>query len=196
MRPIIEEMDLVGAWLRQLLRAGTVAALVPVAIVASLAVVVAGAGGIGGLGSLGQVVTGPDISPALRVEPEATRGDRELALVAPPELVASAEPLSAPQAPGAASGASTDVAPRPPPSGRVVTGRRPARPAPPPPITPLPPPAPPAAAPAPARPPTARERTGKVVEELGETVTEVVGGAIGGLGETVGGLLGGPPPDR
>ena len=36
-------MDLIGAWLRQLLQAGTAAALVPVAMVAALVVVLIGA---------------------------------------------------------------------------------------------------------------------------------------------------------
>ena len=189
--------------MRQLLRAGTLAALVPIAIVASLVVVLAGAGGVGGLGSLGQVVNGPEISPALSVRSQATPGDREVARVAPPDLVASAEPLSATQA-GGPTGAGSNAAPNLPPtrSRRVVIPRTPSRPTGPlAPITPLPPPPgpPPAAAPAPVRPPTARERTGKVVEELGESVGEVVGGVgevIGGLGETLGGLLGGPPPGR
>ena len=57
-------MDLVGAWLRQLMTAGTAAALVPVAMVAALAVVLVGAGGFGGLGALGQLVTGPQVTPA------------------------------------------------------------------------------------------------------------------------------------
>ncbi|HWC26576.1 MAG TPA: hypothetical protein VG474_08340, partial [Solirubrobacteraceae bacterium] len=66
-------MDLVGAWLRQLFRAGTAAALVPTALVAALVVVLVGAGGFGGLGSLGQLVTGPEVSPAER----AAAGDEE-----------------------------------------------------------------------------------------------------------------------
>jgi hypothetical protein len=194
-------MDLVGAWLRQLLRAGTLAALVPIAVVASLVVVVAGSGGVSGLGALGQVVTGPEISPPASIESAATPGEREAALVAPPDLVASARPLAATQT-DAGAGAGSNAAPPPPapPSRRVVIPRTPSKPTGPlPPITPPPLPPPPAVAPPPAHPPTARERTGKVVEELGETVGEVVGGVgevIGGLGETLGGLLGGPPPGR
>jgi len=49
-------MDLVGAWLRQLLRAGTAAAIVPVALLAALLVIALGSGGLGGLGSLGEVL--------------------------------------------------------------------------------------------------------------------------------------------
>ncbi|HUR87021.1 MAG TPA: hypothetical protein VMY78_16935, partial [Solirubrobacteraceae bacterium] len=58
-------MDLVGAWLRQLLRAGTAAAIVPAAMVAALVVVLVGAGGFGGLSSLRQLVVGPTIPPAV-----------------------------------------------------------------------------------------------------------------------------------
>src|SRR5204862_8255823 len=90
-RPIIGAMDLVGAWLRQLLRAGTAAALVPLAIVAAFVVVVAGAGGLGGLGSLRQLVTGPEISPLQEVAVVAPR-ERDAVLIAPPALVAAAPP--------------------------------------------------------------------------------------------------------
>jgi len=49
-------MDLVGAWLRRLLREGTAAAIVPVALLAALLVIALGSGGLGGLGSLGEVL--------------------------------------------------------------------------------------------------------------------------------------------
>ncbi|HEV2776054.1 MAG TPA: HAMP domain-containing protein, partial [Solirubrobacteraceae bacterium] len=72
-------MNLVGAWLRQLLQAGTAAALVPVAMVAALVVVLVGAGGFGGLGALGQLVGGPQIAPAVvLVRPRLQIGRRDL----------------------------------------------------------------------------------------------------------------------
>jgi hypothetical protein len=194
-------MDLVGAWLRQLLRAGTVAALVPIAIVASLAVVLAGTGGISGLDALGQLVTGPEISPAQRAvaATPGERGDttRDVALVAPPALLADATAPAAPSGPGTGTAPpATGQTLRPP--QRVVPLRPPVVRPPPGPVAPPPPAAAPPAA-APAAPPTPGQRTGKVVEELGETVDEVVGvvgEVIGGLGETLGGILDGPPPRR
>ena len=72
-------MDLVGAWLRQLLKAGTAAAIVPAAMVAALVVVIVGAGGFGGLGSLSQLVAGPQILP---IEVAAAREPRACAAVA------------------------------------------------------------------------------------------------------------------
>src|SRR4051795_2343706 len=91
-------MDLVGAWLRQLLRAGTAAALIPIAVVAALVVVVAGAGGLGGLGSLRQLVTGPEISPAQAGSAPPAPRAREVALIAPPTLVAAAPAAVTPPA--------------------------------------------------------------------------------------------------
>lgn len=191
MGPIIDGMDLVRAWLRQLLGAGAVAAIVPLAIVAALVVVVAGAGGLGGLGALGQLVTGPEISRAQRELARSAAPEREpeSALVAPPLAVAAVPKPTAPPATGTVPSGSERGAPPPPPP--------PLPPPPPPPPPPLPPPPPPP--PPPPAPPTAKERTDKLAEELGETVDDVVTGlgeVIGGLGETLGGILNAPPPRR
>lgn len=75
-------MDLVGAWLRQLLRAGTAAAIVPVALVAALLVVALGSGGFGGLGSLGELVAGPSV-PELDTAGSSAAEDARVARVAP-----------------------------------------------------------------------------------------------------------------
>ncbi|MEA2219439.1 MAG: hypothetical protein QOJ35_2065 [Solirubrobacteraceae bacterium] len=195
---MIDGMELVGAWLRQLWRAGTAAAIVPIAIVAALVVAVAGAGGPGGLGSLGQLVTGPDVSPLPTDVPHAVREGarvRDLALVAPPTFVAAVRP-----APAAAAGRAR--APATAPAPQRVLPRRP-RPARNPPVGAVhrpPPPPPPPVAPAPRpAPPTARDRAQALVGGLGQAVDDVgsvVGEVIGNLGEAAGGILGGPPPAR
>jgi hypothetical protein len=191
MGPIIDGMDLVGAWLRQLLRAGTAAALLPIAMVASLVVVVAGAGGLGGLGALSQLVTGPEISPAQAAAAAGPR-ERDLALVAPPALVASVRPAAAPPA---------GVQPALPPAPRKPVPPPPAPPpaprVPPPPVpAQLAPSVPPPPVAAPAAKPTLRERTGKLIEQLNRAVGEAVDaveGIIDGLRKTLGGILDGPP---
>ena len=120
-------MDLVGAWLRQLLQAGTAAALVPAAMVAALAVVLVGAGGFGGLGAIGQLVAGPQISPA---EEQARAGTgtsgrvRDLAPVAP--ALASESP--APRRPAARTTPPPVVVAPPPPSRRRPRARARGRP--------------------------------------------------------------------
>jgi hypothetical protein len=186
-------MDLVGGWVRQLLGAGTVAALVPVAMLASLAIVLAGSGGIGGLGSLGQLVTGPQVSKAEDVASATTaQRTRDLALVAPRTIVASVSPSAQPGAGGGARRGAGDEGTRPPARRGPLT----------PPVVALAPAASapqPAAAPAPPAAPKPPARAEQVVDGLAETVDEVVGvvgEVIAGVGETLGGILGGPPPRR
>jgi hypothetical protein len=186
-------MDLVGGWVRQLLGAGTVAALVPIAMLASLAIVLAGSGGIGGLGSLGQLVTGPQISKAEDVASATTaQRTRDLALVAPRTIVAAVSPSARPGAAGGSRRGAGDEQTRPPTRREPLT----------PPVVALPPatPAPqPPAAPAPPAPPKPTSRAEQLVEALAETVDAVlgvVGEVIAGVGETLGRILGGPPPRR
>lgn len=191
-------MDLVGAWLRQLLRAGGAAALVPLAMVASLAVVVAGGGGLGGLGALGQLVTGPAISPAQRSAAASSARDSEVALVAPPASVATGRPRAPSRATAVPEPKLDRAAPRRP---------GPAPPAPPAHVVPRPhrlplPPAAPVASRPPAPPapgPTAKGRAKALVGQLGETIGEVgavVAEIIDALAKTLGGILLGPPSGR
>jgi len=98
-------MDLVGAWLRQLLRAGTAAAIVPVALLAALLVIALGSGGLGGLGSLGQLVAGPAVPEIDATRPSAAENVRV-----------------APAAPGASDRARARV---PASTGRGSGGRAP-----------------------------------------------------------------------
>jgi len=190
-------MDLVGAWLRQLLQAGTAAALVPAAMVAALAVVLVGAGGFGGLGAIGQLVAGPQISPA---EVQARAGSatnartRDLAPVAP--ALASESPA---RRRPAARTTPPPVVVAPPPTSPAPPGSRP-RPTPPRPVAPPPPvavaPPPPPAAAAPARPPTLEQRTENAKAELKETVDELgtaLEQIVVGLGNTLVDILGPPP---
>ena len=191
-------MDLVGAWLRQLLQAGTAAALVPAAMVAALVVVLVGAGGFGGLGALGQLVGGPQISPAqLRAVAGAgtSSGAADLAPVAP--ALASESParrratVSPPSRPPVVS----PTPPAPPSRPRPLPPPPPAAPPAPPVVTPPPPPA---AAAQPARPPTLAERGENLEEGLKETVDEVgtaLEQIVTGLGNVLNRVLGpGPPP--
>jgi len=99
-------MDFVGAWLRQLLRAGTAAAIVPVALLAALLVIGLGSGGLGGLGSLGQLVAGPAVPEIDAASPSAAENVRV-----------------APAAPGGSDRARTRVATS---TGRASGGRAPA----------------------------------------------------------------------
>ena len=194
-------MDLVGAWLRQLLRAGTAAALVPVAMVAALAAVVIGAGGLGGLGSLGQLVSGPAVSPAERDAAGDRAGGRDVAPVSPAvssesarrrePAVAETRARPAPVAPA------QPVAPRPAPQtdrptvdpGRGPTGRA---------LPPAIPDPPDTQRPAgPSRPPTTKERAQVLGEKLHETVGEVgtvVQVIVDGLAKTLGRIAPPPPP--
>lgn len=168
-------MDLVGAWLRQLLKAGTAAAIVPAAMVAAVVVVIVGAGGFGGLGAIGQLVSGPAISPAEREVARVPGGGSDLAPVAP--AVASESVRR--RAPAAPTG--ERVSPPPPPPDVRSEPRPPAvDPGPPPTVRPprppvitRPPPPPPAAAPAVPRPPTLKERTQVLGDKLKETVGDV-----------------------
>jgi outer membrane biosynthesis protein TonB len=188
-------MDLVGAWLRQLLKAGTAAALVPVAMVAALAVVLVGTGGFGGVKSLSQLVAGPQIAPA--------------------DLVASADPDLAPVAPAVASESKPKparavrrkpvvprvVRPAPVPVTPPAAPRAPVTPTPKPPAAPPPPastPTPtPTPTPAPSQQPTLKQATTNIVDGLKETVGgvgTVVGQIIEGTGQALVQLLGPKPP--
>lgn len=193
-------MDLVGAWLRQLLRAGTAAALVPVAMVAALVVVVIGAGGLGGLGSLGQLVSGPAVSPAERDAAGAAAGGRDVAPVSPAVTSESArrrEPSAAAAGSEPAPVAPAQpVAPRP---GRradrpaVDPGRRPTGRA----VTPAIPDPPQPRPAGPPRRPTTKERAQVLGEKLHETVGEVgtvVQVIVDGLAKTLGRIAPPPPP--
>ncbi len=182
-------MDLVGAWLRQLLRAGTAAAIVPAAIVGALVVALVGAGGFGGLGSLRQVVAGPQISPT---------------------EVAAAGPLAPDVAPPARRPRPSRVATQPPrravtPPPVVVTPPAVVPPpvTPPPTVTPPPvaPPAPPVVVAPPAPPeqvatpkePALQQTTQAVVDGVDSTL-DTVGKLLVALIDRLGRLL--PPPQR
>lgn len=194
-------MDLVGAWLRQLLRAGTAAALVPAAIVGALVVVLVGAGGFSGLGALGQLVAGPEVAEVDRESGTAggtSSGARDLAPVSP--AITSESPPTRRPAAGPPPVTRVAPAPPPPPPPRAPRPNPPPPPAkrPPPVVAPPPPPPPPPnTAPAPARPPTLEERTRTTTEELKEAVDELgtaVGQIVEGLLNALGRMLGQPPP--
>ncbi len=196
---IIAGMDFVASWLRQLLKAGTAAALVPAAMVVALAVVAAGSGGLGGLGSLAQLVTGPQISTAERAG-ASSAGESDVAIVAPPTIAAA--PAASP--PGAVPRARPAPAPRrqspqpaPNPQPQSPPAVRPPSPVVAPPVaaTPVDRPEPQG----PPAPPTVRERTGALVAELGDVVDEVVvvlEKVIESLGQSVDRILNGPPLGR
>lgn len=192
--PIIAGMDFVGSWIRQLVKAGTAAALVPAAMVSALVVVVVGTGGLGGIGSLAQLVTGPQISTAERARAAAPADADEVAIVAPPTIVAAAPAVRSdpvPRAPRATRPGPDRSAPSPAPA--PAPGAPPAAV---PPAAAVPVDRPQPASP-PAAPPTVSERTGPLVEELGATVEEVVvvlEKIIEGLGQIVDRILNGPPP--
>jgi hypothetical protein len=187
-------MDLVGAWLRQLLKAGTAVALVPAAMVAALVVVLVGAGGFGGLGALGQLLTGPQVSRAEKLASRDGAARRDLALVAPADARRSAPsdvrrasdvPARAPRPPREQPRRRAAVDPQDPP---IV--RPPPRPVF---VAPAPAPAPPPAAP---RRPTLKDRTQALGSKLKETVG-IVGTAVReiveALGETVERIIDPPP---
>ncbi|MEA2245327.1 MAG: hypothetical protein QOD24_4883 [Solirubrobacteraceae bacterium] len=189
-------MDLVGAWLRQLLRAGTAAAIVPAAMVAALVVVLVGAGGLGGLGSLRQVLVGPEISPA-ETGAAGARGT-DVAPIAP----APRRPATQRAAPRRTTAARTRaVAPPAPPSPprRVVPPPRA-------PVVPPPPPPPPAISPEPAIPPPpppehvataqrpALERTTQQLVDGVDHTLDTVGELLVTIIKRLGRLL--PPPRR
>jgi hypothetical protein len=190
-------MDLVGAWLRQLLRAGTAAAIVPAAMVGALVVVLVGAGGFGGLGSLRQVFVGPEISPAHT--PESGAHAPDIAPIAPPARRATVRRAVAPAAPRrVAPGevAPTVPAPRRPPA--VVTPPSSPGPSvlPPPPAAAPAPPASPPSLPEPATtpaPPAIEQTTQQLVDGVDQTldsVGELLVTIIGRLGRLL------PPPRR
>ncbi len=103
-----------GAWLRQLLRAGTAAAIVPVAMVAALVVVLVGAGGFGGLSSLRQLVIGPAIPPAVAAAVPRPDDVGQIAPPAPRPERPRVTPASPPPPPPAATEAAPPAAPPPP----------------------------------------------------------------------------------
>jgi hypothetical protein len=184
-------MDLVGAWVRQLLGAGTATAIVPVTMLAALAVVLVGAGGFGGLGSFGQLFSGPRVSPAEEVAAREPQGTD--ARVAPPTIVASRTSTASRRR----SERRPEKAPRARrarPHARITPGRPPrVGVAPPPALPPQAPPPPPTARPA------SRDRTQPVTDVLDRTVEAVravVGMVIEKLGQTVEKVIGPPPLGR
>ena len=190
---MIDGMDLVGAWMRQLFGAATAAALVPLAIVAALVVVIAGAGGLGGLGSLGQVISGPEISPAREAAAQrsAARGSADLALVAPPAGDGAEAPVRAADSASVARPPAPGARAAPPPPPPVVTPRRPTggRPIAPPPAAAPDPPAQAPVASAPQKPPkTLATEVGGTVDK----VTVLLEDVVDNLGKTVDGILSGP----
>jgi outer membrane biosynthesis protein TonB len=192
-------MDLVGAWLRQLMQAGTAAALVPVAMVAALVVVLIGAGGVGGLDSLGQLVSGPQVTPAEQFASIDRPGNRDVAPLAPAgadvDRLPRAETPARSDAPRQTPQPPITPAP-PPPRAAVGPGTPPVVKPPPPPVIeppPPPPPPPPAAVP---RPPTLKDRTQVLGDKLKETVGEVgtaVQDIVDGLGKNLGRIINPPP---
>lgn len=190
-------MDLVGAWLRQLLKAGTAAALVPAAMVAALVVVIVGAGGFGGLGSIGQLVSGPAVSPAEREVARVPGGGPGVAPVSP-AVASESERRPAPAAPRARATAPAPApAPRSEPRSPAVDPGRPPTARPPlPPVIERPPPPPPPAPPAAPRPPTLKERTQVLGDKLKDTVGDLgtaVQEIVDGLDQTLG-RIADPPP--
>jgi hypothetical protein len=185
-------MDLVGAWLRQVLRAGTAAAIVPTAMVAALVIVLVGAGGFGGLRSLRQIVAGPEISPGRTTGTPAA----DVAPIAPPARRAAARRAAPPRAPVATARAVTPPAPTPP--ARVVV--TPPPPPPPPPPAVIPPPAAAPVTPQPAPEPVATPER-PALEQATQQLVDGVDGTLDSLGELLvtvirrlGRLL--PPPRR
>lgn len=170
-------MDLVGAWLRQLLRAGTAAAIVPTAMVAALVIVLVGAGGFGGLRSLRQIVAGPEVSPGRTAGPRP----RDVAPIAPaPARPPAARRVAPPRAPIAA--ARRVAPPASPPPARVTP-----LPPPPPAVAPLPPPPPPP--PAPVSAPPAPEQVATPERPALEQTTQNLVDGVDGTLDTVGELL-------
>jgi outer membrane biosynthesis protein TonB len=168
-------MDLVGAWLRQLLRAGTAAALVPAAMVAALVIILLGTGGVGGLTSLRQVVAGPEVAAQV-----ASTGSEA------PAVAGQARRRPAPRV-------VTTTARRAPVPTPQVTPPPPVAPPPvaPPPAAPPPPPPPPAPPPppsAPAPPPPPENVATPEKPALEQTAQNLVNGVDGTL-NTVGELL-------
>lgn len=187
-------MDLVGAWLRQLLNAGTAAALVPAAMVGALVVVLIGAGGVGGLGSLGQLLSGPQVTPAERVASRDPGSGRDVAPVAPADADADEPRRSGAQ--GARRRSARPPAAADAPRGPALDpGAAPTvRPPLPPVIEPPPPPPPPP--PATPRQPTLKERTQVLEDKLTETVGDVgtaVQEIVDGLEQTLGRIVDPPP---
>jgi len=187
-------MDLVGAWLRQLLKAGTAAALVPTAMLAALVVVLVGTGGFGGLAAIGQLLTGPQVS---RAEQLASRDGADRRDVAP------VAPADARRSPPSEVERSSDAPARAPRRSAAPQPRRPAIDPQDPPIVRPPPravlgPPAPAAQPAAAAPrrPTTKERAQALGSKLKETLGAVgtaVREIVEALGETVERIVEPPP---
>jgi hypothetical protein len=183
-------MDLVGAWLRQLLRAGTAAAIVPVVMLAVVVVLIS-AGGFGGLKSLRQAVAGPEVSST------------QIAVGGPGAPAVTRRPAARRPAAAARPAARRAVAPRP--------QAAPPAPLPPPPVAPRPPPPPPptrlpTAPPLPAPPPPpppenvatpevpALQKTTQQLVNGVDTTLDTVGELLVALIDRLGRLL--PPPPR
>lgn len=192
-------MDLVGAWLRQLLRAGTAVAIVPVALLAALLVVVLGSGGLGGLGSLGQLVAGPAVPEMdvagramehVRPPPVAPGGGAAAPrrATAPPSRGGGRAPVPALGTPGGSQqGAVRQIRPARPGSSVVIGSARPEAPAPPVAVV-----APPGSASAPTGP----SRPPQLTEVLGTTVNNVVLGVQSLVSKLLQALGLAPPPGR
>jgi hypothetical protein len=183
-------MDLVGAWLRQVLRAGTAAAIVPTAMVAALVIVLVGAGGFGGLRSLRQIVAGPEVSPGQTVRP----GAGDVAPIAPAARRPAARRAAPPPAPAAAREVAPP-APSPPPLVAPAPAPSPAAPAPPPtpaPPAPVTPPPAPEMVATPKRP--ALEQTTQVLVDAVDKTLDSVGELLVTIIRRLGQLL--PPPQR
>ena len=188
-------MDFVGAWLRQLVKAGTAAALVPAAMLAAVAVVLIGAGGFGGLGSIGQLLSGPEVTPAERIASRDPADGRDVAPVAPADADAQPDAPRGSDAPArsGARGSAPDLpaTARPPRRRPAVDPDDPIARLPRPPLPPPPPP-PPAA----SRPPTLKDRTQVLGGKLKDTVGDVgtaVQEIVDGLGQTLGRIVKPPP---
>jgi outer membrane biosynthesis protein TonB len=184
-------MDLVGAWLRQLLRAGTAAAIVPAAMVAALVVVLVGAGGFGGLRSLRQVVAGPEISPTqiAAAGPDAPQVGAPARRPARPPVPRAQTPRPVTPAPVVTPPLAAPPPPvvTPPPPPPVVT-----KPRPPPPPPPPPPPTTPEPVATPKKP-ALQQTTQNVVDGVDGTL-DSVGELLNALIDRLGKLL--PPPKR
>jgi hypothetical protein len=181
-------MDLVGAWLRQLLRAGTAAAIVPTAMVAALVIVLVGAGGFGGLRSLRQIVAGPEVSPGRTVGP----GAGEVAPIAPATRRPAARRVARTPAPAAAAREVAPPAPPPPPRVAPPPAAPPAPPPPPPPPAPVAPPPAPEPVATPKRP--ALEQTSQQLVDAIDKTLDSVGELLVTIIRRLGQLL--PPPRR
>jgi hypothetical protein len=178
MAPTIRTVDLVRSWLGQALRATGAAVVVPVAILVALSLTAIGGSGLGGLGALSQIVSGPR---AAGTDVPVDDGDTEIA-AAVTQLAASGTggtvtaPTTgidgAPVTTGPGGGGELPGGQAPGPGGGNGPGGGGVQPTPP--SQPSPTPAPPGEPP-PQEP--------GVVDNVGQTVTDVTSGTP--LGPTV-----------